>query len=494
MSFGVLALIVGAGLAGPLLSIGRRAYVPVVVGEILAGVAIGRTGGDWLDPSEPTVAFLADVGFTMLMFGVGMHVPIRAPGIARGLRRGAVAAVLVGLLALPAGYGIAEVVGGGDGGVYALLLASGSAAVLLPVLQEMRLMEDDRALVVMSQIAIADVAAIVALPLVLQPSRAGTAALGGLIVLGAGVVVLVGARLLQGSALVHRVRKESKHREWALDLRLALLLIFVLAWVAQSNGTSILVAGFLVGLLVAAIGGPKRLSRQVIGIGAGFFVPLFFVVLGARLDLTALWRAPLLLLAGRPARRAQPGRPPDRRAADAPGRGVRAGGDRPARSAGRRRRHRAAGGRAHVGAGRRDHPRRPRVDRGLRARRRDDGAGGRGGECARARDAGRARPACGPDPRLSQAVGRDARTRVSTASRSEPSTGRRTRSALSITSPGSSAATASGVISTLGSRGPPTPSVRLSRSCPIASRVPPGARAAAAPASMRARSGGGRCT
>ena len=295
MTFGVLALIVGAGLAGPLLSIGRRAYVPVVVGEILAGVAIGRTGGGWLDPSEPTVAFLADVGFTMLMFGVGMHVPIRAPGIVRGLRRGAAAAVLVGLLALPAGVGIAQAVGGGDGGVYALLLASGSAAVLLPVIQELGLMEDERALVVMSQIALADVAAIVALPLVLEPGRAGTAALGGLIVLVAGLVVLVAARLLQGSALVHRFRKASKRREWALDLRLALLLIFVLAWVAQRSATSVLVAGFLVGLLVAAIGGPKRLSRQVTGIGAGFFVPLFFVVLGARIDLTALWERPSYL-------------------------------------------------------------------------------------------------------------------------------------------------------------------------------------------------------
>lgn len=295
MSFGVLALIVGAGLAGPLLSIGRRAYVPVVVGEILAGVAIGRTGGDWLDPSEPTVAFLADVGFTMLMFTVGMHVPIRAPGIARGLRRGAVAAAVVGLLAVPAGYGIAAAVGGGDGRVYALLLASGSAAVLLPVLQEMGLMEDAGALVVMSQIALADVAAIVLLPLVMSPEDAAGAALGGLIVLGAGAAVLVVVRLLHGSGLVHRFRKASKRREWALDLRLALLLIFVLAWVAQRNGTSVLVAGFLVGLLVASIGGPKRLSRQVTGIAAGFFVPLFFVVLGARLDLTALIEHPSYL-------------------------------------------------------------------------------------------------------------------------------------------------------------------------------------------------------
>src|SRR5262245_55993759 len=108
MSFGVLALIVLAGLAGPLLAVGRRAVVPVVVGELAAGLVIGTTGTGWLDPGDPTVAFLADVGFAMLMFEAGMHVPIRQPGIGRGLRRGAIAAVLVAALAVPTGIALSH--------------------------------------------------------------------------------------------------------------------------------------------------------------------------------------------------------------------------------------------------------------------------------------------------------------------------------------------------------------------------------------------------
>jgi Kef-type K+ transport system membrane component KefB len=50
----------------------------------------------------------------------------------------------------------------------------------------------------------------------------------------------------------------------------------------------VLLGGFAIGLVVAAIGGPKRLSAQVRGVAEGFFVPLFFVVLGARLDVSAL--------------------------------------------------------------------------------------------------------------------------------------------------------------------------------------------------------------
>jgi Kef-type K+ transport system membrane component KefB len=224
-----------------------------------------------------------------------MHVPIRQPGIARGLRRGAAAAIVVGALSAPAGIGIAAVLGGGHGAIYALLLASGSAAILLPVLEEENLLADERILPLMAQVGIADVAAIVALPLVLQPSKAGDAALGAVAVAGTAAAIFAITHPLRGHEIIHRIRDESKKRGWALDLRLALVALFVLAWIAIRAGTSILIAGFSVGLLVALVGGPKRLSRQVTGIGAGFFVPLFFVTLGAKLDLRALYSHPSTL-------------------------------------------------------------------------------------------------------------------------------------------------------------------------------------------------------
>jgi len=95
----VLALIVLAGLAGPLLGAGRNAFVPAVIGEILAGVIVGRTGLDAVDPTDPTVQFLGDVGFAMLMFIVGAHIPLRDPRLGASLRSGALAAGGVLLLA-----------------------------------------------------------------------------------------------------------------------------------------------------------------------------------------------------------------------------------------------------------------------------------------------------------------------------------------------------------------------------------------------------------
>ncbi len=202
------------------------------------------------------------------------------------------------VLAIPGGLLAASITGTGHAAVYVVLLASGSAAVLLPALEESGIAGPD-VMTVMAQVTIADVITILSVPIVLQPARVGHAALGAALVAG-GVLALLGvARLLGARGWVHRVRRLSKQRHWALDLRLSLLVLFVLAWLAQKGGASILIAGFGAGVTVALIGGPKRLSTQMRGIADGFFIPLYFVVLGAQLDLAGLVKHPsLLVLAG----------------------------------------------------------------------------------------------------------------------------------------------------------------------------------------------------
>jgi Kef-type K+ transport system membrane component KefB len=298
MSFGTLVLIVLAGLGGPLLGVATRRFVPVVVGEIVAGILVGPAVLGTVHPTDVTIAKLGEIGFAMLMLTVGMHLPLRDRRLAAAARKGGLLAAIVSVLAVPAGLLAASIAGSGHAAIYAVVLASGSAAVLLPAVEEMGLAGAE-VLTVMAQVTIADIITILAVPIVLQPGRVGHVALGGLLVAVAAILLFVAARLLAGHEWLHRVRRLSKQRRWALDLRLSLLVLFVLAWIAQQGGTSILIAGFAAGVVVAVIGGPKRLSTQVRGIADGFFVPLYFVVLGAQLDLAGLVRSPsMLALAG----------------------------------------------------------------------------------------------------------------------------------------------------------------------------------------------------
>jgi Kef-type K+ transport system membrane component KefB len=294
VSFGILLAIVLAGLGGPLLGLSERRFVPVVIGEIAAGVIVGRTGLEIVDPTEPTIAFLSEVGFAMLMLTVGMHLPLRDPRLASSLRGGAVLAAIVGVLAVPAGFAAAAIAGTGHAAIYAVVLASGSAAVLLPALQETQA-EGRDVLAVMAQVTIADVVTILSVPIVLAPQRAVHAVIGAALVTAAVVTLYGAARLLAGHRWVDHVRRMSKQRRWALDLRLSLLVLFGLAWIAQKSGTSVLIAGFGAGVTVALIGGPKRLSTQMRGVADGFFIPLYFVILGAQLDLRGLVGDPAML-------------------------------------------------------------------------------------------------------------------------------------------------------------------------------------------------------
>jgi Kef-type K+ transport system membrane component KefB len=61
---------------------------------------------------------------------------------------------------------------------------------------------------------------------------------------------------------------------------------------------SIMLAGFALGLVVSATGEPRRLARQLFGITEGFFGPLFFVWLGASLQVRELGERPGFILLG----------------------------------------------------------------------------------------------------------------------------------------------------------------------------------------------------
>ncbi len=287
MSFGILTLIVACGLAGPLLSGATRLAVPVVVGEIAAGVLVGQTGLREINPADPTVVFLSGAGFAMLMFIVGTHLPLRDAGLRRALRSATIAAVLSFGIAVPGGWLLANVSGVGHPAIFVLLLAASSSAIVMPIVTE-RGLAGGEMLLATTWIALVDIASIVALPLALTPSKAAKIAGGGIAVIVAAIVVFGFVHVIRNHRVTLALRAYSSQREWALDLRLSLLVLFGLAALATQFGTSTLVAGFGAGMIVALAGEPRRLTQQLVGLAEGFFVPFFFVTLGAKLDFRSL--------------------------------------------------------------------------------------------------------------------------------------------------------------------------------------------------------------
>ena len=295
--FHTLALLTAIGLAGPLLAALPRLRIPVIIGELIAGLVVGRTGLGVVDVTNPTFQLLANIGFALVMFVVGTHVPVRAGALRSSLPQALARAALGGAVASGLGAGLAAGFGTGHAAMYAVLMASSSAALALPVIDSLRL-QGPQVIAVTAQIAIADAACIILLPLVIDLRHARTAALGALAVAGCAVGLFVLLRAFDAKGWRRRMHVYSENRRFALELRTNLIVLFALAALAASTHVSVMLAGFAVGLVVAMVGEPRRLARQLFGITEGFFSPLFFVWLGASLQVRELGSHPKFILLG----------------------------------------------------------------------------------------------------------------------------------------------------------------------------------------------------
>ena len=296
-SFGTLALVAVVGMAGPLLASVPGLRIPVVIGELVIGVLIGRTGFGFVNPSDPTFVLLANIGFALVMFVVGTHVPIRDTTLRSAIPGAVLRAVLVGAVATGLAAVLASAFHTGHTAVYAVLMASSSAALALPVIQSLGI-DGQQVLGVTAQIAIADATCIVLLPLVIDPKRALTAAIGAVIIAACAAVLYLVLTAFDRRGLRKRLHRYSEDNRFALELRISLIVLFALGALALTTHVSIMLAGFALGLVVSAAGEPRRLARQLFGIADGFFSPLFFVWLGASLQVRELAERPAYILLG----------------------------------------------------------------------------------------------------------------------------------------------------------------------------------------------------
>ena len=294
MSFIELSLICVIALLGPLLASREGWHLPLVLGELLAGVVVGKSLLGWVDAGNQTFTFLADIGFALMMFVAGTHVPIRDRTIRAAIGKGALRAVVTAAVAVALGIAVALLFGSAKAPLYAVLMGSSSAALVLPIIDSLAL-KGTSILELTAQVALADVAAIVALPLAIDPGHAGPKAVGALAVAVCAVVVWWFLRRFERNGARRRLHTFSEHRKFALELRIQLSILFALAGLAVFFNVSIMLSGFAFGLAVAAVGEPRRLARQLFAVNDGFLGPVFFVWLGASIDLRELGSHPAMI-------------------------------------------------------------------------------------------------------------------------------------------------------------------------------------------------------
>ena len=75
LSFAPLLLVIFLAFAVPmLLTRFKRLRLPIVVGELIAGIIVGRSGFGWIEQHDPVLDLLAEFGFVFLMFLSGIEI------------------------------------------------------------------------------------------------------------------------------------------------------------------------------------------------------------------------------------------------------------------------------------------------------------------------------------------------------------------------------------------------------------------------------------
>jgi Kef-type K+ transport system membrane component KefB len=310
---GALAIILAAAKIGG--SIASRFRQPEVLGELVAGVILGNLGllgVQGLDAwkSNATLDVLAQLGVIILLFEVGLESTVRDM-LKVGLTALLVAALgvvtpfalgwLVGVLLLP------------DQSVYAhaflgATLTATSVGITARVLQDLGRSQTGEARVILGAAVVDDVLGLIILAVLGGVIASGGAAapvdLGtvGLIVAKAAVFLFgaIGLGLLAAPRLFGLASR--LHGRGVL-LATALAFCFTLSYLASRIGLAAIVGAYAAGLILEDVydrpftaRGEKGLAELLQPIGT-FLVPLFFVLMGMRVDLTAFGHPEVLSLA-----------------------------------------------------------------------------------------------------------------------------------------------------------------------------------------------------
>lgn len=282
----ILLLVIAIGaVASP--SIGRWLGVPAAVIEILFGVSVGAVGVADAE-SVPFVRFLADLGFALFLFLAGLEVDakeLRRDGGARSLGP-AVAAAGAFLFALV----VCAVLGWSPW--VALAVSATSVPLLLSVVRETGLVAAPagRQMITMAAVGEVVTVALVAFAEVLEVARGlPDALIGFLRLVGLLAVVVLGTRVLG----VPRwwLPERTQHLLGGggaaeSGVRAGFGLVFAMIAAAALAGVEPLLGAFVGGLMVAFAVEEKHVIEQKFGpMAYGFFVPVFFVDVGLRLNL-----------------------------------------------------------------------------------------------------------------------------------------------------------------------------------------------------------------
>jgi CPA2 family monovalent cation:H+ antiporter-2 len=288
----------------------KSVSLPIVVGEILAGIIIGKSGFGWVHETQE-LEFLADFGFIYLMFLSGLEMNFSvllqpsAPYGGRPLRQRPVflaTTTFLGsvLLAVAVGYLLTSLGLARSAVLMGLILSTTSLGVVVPVLKEQGYLKGVYGQCLLLAALISDFMTLLLLSAMFAWESDG---LSPKLMLFLGLLAAFAAAVHVGQRMrrkpfLRRTLEELSHATAQIRVRGAFAIMVSWVFLADKLGAEVILGAFLAGAFISIISGKaEEAHRQKLeAIGYGFFIPIFFIHVGTIFDLKALTASPQALL------------------------------------------------------------------------------------------------------------------------------------------------------------------------------------------------------
>lgn len=282
-------------------------FLPVVVAEILMGIVIGNSFLNIVE-RDSILNILSTLGFIFLMFLSGLEIDFKAFKKDKRARQGqnddessipghlnlaltvfAFIMIISILLAYVFKWlGLVD-----DVLLMVIIISTISLGVVVPTLKEMNIVRTTIGQFILLVAVLADLVTMILLTVygAINGQGGSTIWLIGILVVFTAISYILGVQFKRMSFLQKLMDGTTQ-----IGIRAVFALIILLVALAEGVGAENILGAFLAGVVVSLLNPDEEMVEKLDSFGYGFFIPIFFIMVGVDLNIPSLIKEPKLLI------------------------------------------------------------------------------------------------------------------------------------------------------------------------------------------------------
>ncbi|QOJ76319.1 monovalent cation:proton antiporter family protein [Staphylococcus aureus] len=282
-------------------------FLPVVVAEILMGIVIGNSFLNIVE-RDSILNILSTLGFIFLMFLSGLEIDFKAFKKDKRARQGQnddessipghlnlalTVFAFIMIISILLAYVFKWLGLVGDVLLMVIIISTISLGVVVPTLKEMNIMRTTIGQFILLVAVLADLVTMILLTVygAINGQGGSTIWLIGILVVFTAISYILGVQFKRMSFLQKLMDGTTQ-----IGIRAVFVLIILLVALAEGVGAENILGAFLAGVVVSLLNPDEEMVEKLDSFGYGFFIPIFFIMVGVDLNIPSLIKEPKLLI------------------------------------------------------------------------------------------------------------------------------------------------------------------------------------------------------